>query len=65
MIQHTTAGDMARRSSDARTAAQHIIEDARRGPEMGTTVEVHCAGLGRAQLFVVVSALFDELAHHA
>lgn len=49
----------------AQHAAQAIIKDARRGPAMGTNVEQHLAGLGRAQLATVVALMFAELANHA
>jgi uncharacterized membrane protein len=48
----------------AQHAARAIIKDAKRGPAMGTAVEQHCIGLGRAQLAEVVALLFAELAAH-
>ncbi len=65
MIRHvqngTNADITARRTALARKAAQAILDDARRGPAMGTNVEQRIAGLGRAQLAQIVGLLFDEL----
>jgi hypothetical protein len=49
-------------AAKAQHAARAIIADARRGPAMATAVEGHIDGLGRAQLALIIAALFNELA---
>lgn len=51
-------------AAKAEHAARALIRDAKRGQAMGTAVEAHITGLGRAQLATVVALLFAELATH-
>lgn len=46
----------------AHVAARAVVHEARRGPAMVTSLEMHLQGLGSTQLKIVVAQLFLALA---